>query len=652
MRTAQKQRSLNYSKVEEEILRFIRKVVADAGAKGAVIGLSGGIDSAVVGALCVRALGKENVVGILMPASHTPAQDTKDGRDMAKKWGIKLYEVGIDPIFEAFMSSMPTFKGENKIAKANVKARIRMVINYFIANSHGMLVAGTGDKSEDEIGFFCFDERTRVITKEGPRIYEDLRPGDTVFSYDASSDMVVESKVQGVHVFDYDGNMIHFVSDNLDLMVTPNHRMLVRSSSTGEVSRAKVRFRRADECLSRKYTVIPVPRGWKGRPNLPASVHLEFSQRQIPRAVDFSIEDALYLVGLFVGDGSATKGKATVPVMSSMSRGEFQILPRDAGGHFVQLSPESREPRMKTYDTYETDFALTDYTKEKARERLVKLLDKYRIGYSLTRDLVRIPSKGIYEFFSQCGRGAKNKRIPKWALEYSSHYLSFLLEGLRDSDGNHSPTSQVYYTSSEGLKDDFVELTTKLGRFPTVRLRPPKTSHYNGKSIRSSASFEISYSAKVKHSRWITNSKSKTTCYKGKVWCPSVPPHENVLVERNGKYVFSGNTKYGDGGVDFLPIAHLYKTQVRELGAHLGLPQGVVTKPSSPQLWPGHKAVDEIPIAYESLDQILVGLFDEKLPPKEVAKKTGVEMKVIQDVLKRHKASAHKRNYPPMLGTW
>lgn len=116
---------------------------------------------------------------------------------------------------------------------------------------------------------------------------------------------------------------------------------------------------------------------------------------------------------------------------------------------------------------------------------------------------------------------------------------------------------------------------------------------------------------------------AKKVNYKGKVWCPSVPPFENILIERNGKHLFSGNTKYGDGGVDFLPVAHLYKTQVRQLGAHLGLPQRVVTKPASPQLWPGHKATDELPLAYEQLDPVLYGLFEAKLSPKEVAKQAG-----------------------------
>ena len=123
---------LNYAKVEREILAFIRKVVSDSGAKGAVIGLSGGIDSAVVGALCVRALGKVKVIGVLMPAYHTPVQDVKDARKMAKSWGIKSYEIPIDRTFDALTESI-SLGSENKIAGANSKARIRMTILYNIA---------------------------------------------------------------------------------------------------------------------------------------------------------------------------------------------------------------------------------------------------------------------------------------------------------------------------------------------------------------------------------------------------------------------------------------------------------------------------------------------------------------------------------------
>jgi NAD+ synthase len=108
-------------------------------------------------------------------------------------------------------------------------------------------------------------------------------------------------------------------------------------------------------------------------------------------------------------------------------------------------------------------------------------------------------------------------------------------------------------------------------------------------------------------------------------------------------------TKYGDGAADFMPIRHLYKTQVRELSRHLGIPEKIAYKPSSPQLYPGHRATDEIPLDYEKLDLVLVGLFDRKLSPKEVSQLTGVPIKTIKEVLRRFNSSEHKRTYPPYI---
>ena len=108
-------------------------------------------------------------------------------------------------------------------------------------------------------------------------------------------------------------------------------------------------------------------------------------------------------------------------------------------------------------------------------------------------------------------------------------------------------------------------------------------------------------------------------------------------------------TKYGDGGVDLLPTSHLYKTQVRELAKYLGIPERIAYKPSSPQLYPGHKATDEIPLSYEGLDPVLVGLFDYRLPPKQVSQLTGVPIEAVEEVLRRFDRSKHKRAPPPMV---
>ncbi|MEM3506168.1 MAG: NAD+ synthase [Candidatus Bathyarchaeia archaeon] len=108
-------------------------------------------------------------------------------------------------------------------------------------------------------------------------------------------------------------------------------------------------------------------------------------------------------------------------------------------------------------------------------------------------------------------------------------------------------------------------------------------------------------------------------------------------------------TKYGDGGVDFFPIAHLYKTQVRKLAEYLGIPQKIAHKPSSPQLYPGHRVTDELPIDYEKLDLILFWLFDKKLSKNQVSLLTGIDENIINEIVHRFGRTKHKRNYPPMI---
>jgi NAD+ synthase len=131
--------------------------------------------------------------------------------------------------------------------------------------------------------------------------------------------------------------------------------------------------------------------------------------------------------------------------------------------------------------------------------------------------------------------------------------------------------------------------------------------------------------------------------------------HRDLLVAGTGdksEDLIGYFTKYGDGGVDFLPIAHLYKTQFRALGKFLGLPDRVVDKPSSPNLWPNHKATDEIPLDYPILDRVLYGLVDSNLSAKEVSQRTRVTVKTTKKVLDLLKTSAHKRNTPLAVEAW
>ncbi len=142
----------DWNEVINRITSFIKQKVDEADAKGVVVGISGGIDSAVVSFLCVRALGWDRVLGLIMPEKGvTPEEDVNDALKICKMLGIEYKVIEINPVIDVFLKIL----GRNDdIAVANIKPRVRMIINYYHANSRKMLVAGTGNKSELMVGYF------------------------------------------------------------------------------------------------------------------------------------------------------------------------------------------------------------------------------------------------------------------------------------------------------------------------------------------------------------------------------------------------------------------------------------------------------------------------------------------------------------------
>jgi NAD+ synthase len=113
------------------------------------------------------------------------------------------------------------------------------------------------------------------------------------------------------------------------------------------------------------------------------------------------------------------------------------------------------------------------------------------------------------------------------------------------------------------------------------------------------------------------------------------------------EYLIGYFTKYGDGSADVCPIISLYKTQVRELAKFLGVSQSIIAKKSSPHLWKGHVAEDEIGITYEEIDSALYCMVDKKMPVGETADITGVEKEKIEKIHQMYKKNEHKRIMPP-----
>lgn len=124
--------------------------------QGALVALSGGIDSALVLSLAVRAVGPARVLGLLMPdGAVTPKQDMEDARLWAEKLGIQTHLISLEPALRELKGALrPWNSGANPPAWGNVKARLRMTLNYAVANHENRIVLGTGNRTELLLGYF------------------------------------------------------------------------------------------------------------------------------------------------------------------------------------------------------------------------------------------------------------------------------------------------------------------------------------------------------------------------------------------------------------------------------------------------------------------------------------------------------------------
>ena len=108
-------------------------------------------------------------------------------------------------------------------------------------------------------------------------------------------------------------------------------------------------------------------------------------------------------------------------------------------------------------------------------------------------------------------------------------------------------------------------------------------------------------------------------------------------------------TKFGDGAADLLPISSLYKNQVRGLAKYLGVPDSIIKKKSSPNLWKNHFAEIELDASYEQIDCVLYCIFDEKISIDETVKRTEIDKNTVEKIYNLYKKSKHKRITPEML---
>ena len=146
---------MNLEQLADKLVLWIRDKVLAAECKGVVLGLSGGMDSSVVAVLCHRAFPR-NTLAVIMPC-YSNKEDIKHAQVVAKKFSISTRTVVLDGVFDALLKVLPDDKIEpnvSRLAKANIKARLRMLTLYYFANRLKYMVVGSGNRDELSLGYF------------------------------------------------------------------------------------------------------------------------------------------------------------------------------------------------------------------------------------------------------------------------------------------------------------------------------------------------------------------------------------------------------------------------------------------------------------------------------------------------------------------
>lgn len=141
-------------KITRFLVSWIKEKFGTAGARGAVLGISGGIDSAVLAALLAKALGPDKVIGVIMPC-HSMQVDEDYARLLTKAINIRTMKVDLSSSYDTLKKEIEnSLPGLGGLSAANIKPRLRMTTLYAIAQQHGYLVCGGSNKDEITFGYF------------------------------------------------------------------------------------------------------------------------------------------------------------------------------------------------------------------------------------------------------------------------------------------------------------------------------------------------------------------------------------------------------------------------------------------------------------------------------------------------------------------
>jgi len=359
----------------------------------------------------------------------------------------------------------------------------------------------------------CFSEDTEVLVRgKGFIPISKVKIGDFCLSLNPETREMLWQRVVETYEYDYEGYMVDFFSRfGVSFCVTPNHRMLIRT-----VRRKKLFFVKAKD-LPKRF-LVPRTGNWKGKLGLPEKIIFS-SNGNNGKKIEFTLENFLRFLGWYLSEGNISK-----------SRFEIKI---------TQLKKENLK-------------------------KISEILTEANINWHYNKHSFCFNNKALYEYLLQFGKSYQ-KFIPQEIKDLPPKYLKIFFEALMSGDGTkYSDKKYVFVTTSPYLRDDVTEIALKLGFSITCYDIPHRSRIFPGgtRAYITRPAFHLTINKRTADAYCDFNRKGRSNSkktnwdyvfYKGKVYCPCVPPFHNILIRHRGRTMFCGQSaEFAFIGVDEL----------------------------------------------------------------------------------------------------
>jgi ribonucleoside-triphosphate reductase len=354
----------------------------------------------------------------------------------------------------------------------------------------------------------CYDDKTEIMTEKGWKLFKNLSKTDSVFTLSADNEIELHHPKK-IFEYDWNGLMYRFESRSLDLLVTPNHRMVCDDANTGE--RIFVEAKNFNGNVHR----IPKQGNWEG---------IEKEKFVLP-----GIENS-WIAGNYNSHRSYVK--EDLEIQMDLWLKFFGIWLAEGSFDNKKIAPSHG------YRVFITQ-------KGEAKNKIKEMLDDLPFNYNYDGKSFIICNKQLWNYLKKFGH-CYDKYIPKKIKNLSRRQLKILFEWMVMGDGHIRPLRRnrkirqiTYYTSSKKKAEDLQEVVLKIGYISSLFDRNRGIMTFNNRKIKTKTQYVLGIQ-QSKHYR-LRKKNIRLENYTGKVYCCEVE-NNSVLVRRNGKVTWCGNS--------------------------------------------------------------------------------------------------------------